>query len=157
VTQSPGQRWAARGYEGPARPASGVWRRGRPCRVLVADDDDSIRECIAEILSEDPDFTVLSARDGVEAVALARAAEPDVLLLDQRMPRLCGAEVVQALRADGPPDLEIILVSAVPDVRGLAEKLGLGGYLAKPFGCDELFAALSTVLARGRHAMKLPR
>ncbi|WP_214411379.1 response regulator [Sphaerisporangium fuscum] len=82
-------------------------------RVLVADDQAMIRGCLRIILEDQPDIAVVAeARDGAEAVALARSLRPDVCLVDVQMPRLDGIDVTRALAGPGVPDpLRVIVVT----------------------------------------------
>jgi CheY-like chemotaxis protein len=108
--------------------------------VLVADDDDDIRQLILEYLAAEGD-TVLEAKDGTQALAVALAEQPDIAILDQRMPGLSGTEVVRRMRATGV-HVEIIFMTASSDVAKLAQEVGVRCYLGKPFGLADLEAAL---------------
>ncbi|WP_225850895.1 response regulator transcription factor [Streptomyces sp. HPF1205] len=81
--------------------------------VLVADDQAMIRTSLRLILDDEPDITVVAeARDGAEAVALARQLRPDVCLIDIRMPRLDGIDVTRALAGPGIADpLRVVIVT----------------------------------------------
>jgi two-component system cell cycle response regulator len=132
--------------EGPFQP--GVARRAlaRP-RVLVVDDDPDLRAMMTMIL--EPGYEVLDAADGEAAIAIARAERPDLILMDQYMPRLDGLGALEQLRADpSTGEIPVILVSARADesirVRGL--DLGAVDFLAKPFSEQELRARLDRTL-----------
>ncbi|MGZ4317192.1 MAG: response regulator, partial [Gaiellaceae bacterium] len=71
-------------------PQLGSEARPEPTHVLVVDDDDSVRAVLADVLQDEGFEVVGSARDGIEGVSLALSLEPDVVLLDIRMPRLDG-------------------------------------------------------------------
>jgi diguanylate cyclase (GGDEF)-like protein len=97
----------------------------------------------------EPSYEVLSAADGEASIAIARAERPDLILMDQFMPRLDGLGAIERLRADPvTEDIPIILVSARADetirVRGL--DLGAVDFLAKPFSEQELRARLDRTL-----------
>ncbi|MEU5159419.1 response regulator transcription factor [Streptomyces sp. NPDC020875] len=81
--------------------------------VLIADDQAMIRHGLRLILEDQDDITVVGeARDGAEAVELARRLRPDVCLVDIRMPRLDGIEVTRALAGPGVPDpLRVVVVT----------------------------------------------
>jgi CheY-like chemotaxis protein len=116
------------------RPAAG------PARVLLADDDDTIARVIQVALRLDG-LEVLRARDGGEAVRLAREQAVDLVLLDLEMPLMDGFEVCRTLRTDPRlADVPIVMLSAQSDPRqveaGYAE--GATEYLAKPFNVAEL-------------------
>jgi DNA-binding response OmpR family regulator len=113
--------------------------------VLVADDSPVLRAVLRKQL-DDRRFTVVEARDGEDALALARRMRPDVVLLDILMPNKDGYQVLEALKAD--PELAYIPVvfltvrNTVEDVvRGLM--LGAHDYLRKPFDVAELMARVT--------------
>lgn len=83
-------------------------------RILIADDHPLVRDGLQALLAAQPDFAVVgAARDGVEALRLAAALEPDVLLLDMAMPGLSGLEVIQEMKsAQVQPCCRIILLTA---------------------------------------------
>ncbi len=93
---------------------------------------------------------VAEARDGAEAVALARATEPDIALLDVKMPELDGIEAARQILEQRP--IPVVMVTAFSQ-RELVERAlaaGVFGYLVKPFREDDLLPAIET--ARARHA-----
>ncbi len=118
-------------------------------KILVADDDPIIVAATRRTL-EAAGYTVLSARDGEEALEVTRAQRPNLLLLDVNMPKMDGFETCRQIKAD--PDLAetfIIIVSgALTDgdsqVRGL--NIGADGYLARPISNRELLARVEAML-----------
>jgi two-component system response regulator MprA len=96
-------------------------------------------------------YEVRLAADGEEALALAREAPPDLVILDVMLPGLGGVEVCRRLRA-GEPELPILMLTArgtVPDrIAGL--DAGADDYLVKPFAFDELLARVRALLRRAR-------
>lgn len=104
--------------------------------VLVADDDDDLRQIIVEHVM-DEGYTILEASDGTQALALALAEKPEIVILDNRMPGLLGAEVVHRMR-DAGADSAIILITAASDIVKLAKDVGVRCYLGKPFGLTDL-------------------
>lgn len=114
-----------------------------PIRLLVVDDDGDAREALATALH--PEYDVVSAADGVEALAVARTGSPDIILLDLKMPRLDGFQVLERLGADPVTSrIPVLLISGRRDDAGKVQGLGLGAvdYLEKPFSAPELRARL---------------
>jgi two-component system, OmpR family, alkaline phosphatase synthesis response regulator PhoP len=127
-------------------------------RILVADDEPYVVLAIKEVLESMP-ARVLQAYDGQDALDQARAEQPDLILLDVRMPKLDGFQVASALKQDpGTASIPLIFFSALASpgekVRGL--DLGAEDYLAKPIDAEELKARVRTVLRRGRIASTAP-
>jgi DNA-binding NarL/FixJ family response regulator len=116
-------------------------------RVLAADDQRVVREGLAMLLSLLPDVEVVgTAADGEEAVALAEATQPDVVLMDLRMPRLDGAAATRQLR-DRCPGARIIVLTTYADDKSVIDALRAGarGYLTKDAGAGEIHRALRDV------------
>ena len=116
-------------------------------RVLAADDQRVVREGLAMLLSLLPDVEVVgTAADGEEAVALAAASQPDVVLMDLRMPRLDGAAATRQLR-DRCPGARIIVLTTYADDKSVIDALRAGarGYLTKDAGAEEIHRALRDV------------
>jgi two-component system, response regulator PdtaR len=120
----------------------------RAVKVLIAEDETLIRLDLRGIL-ERHGFTVCAeARDGAEAVELARATEPDAVLLDLRMPNLDGIEAARRIHAERP--VPIVMLTAFDD-RATVEKAiaaGVFAYLVKPFREGDVAPALHTAVAR---------
>jgi DNA-binding NarL/FixJ family response regulator len=125
--------------------------RGDPawmsCRVLIVEDDDAFAEIIRVLLEADGGFELVGrARDGVQAVELARALVPDVITMDIDMPRMDGAEATGAIHAADPtPRIVIVSGSDSGSQIEAARSAGAHGYVAKarvPHDlCDVLHAA----------------
>ncbi len=111
------------------------------CRkVLVVDDDPGMRELIASILATE-DVTVYSAVDGKDAVLKTIAEEPDLVLLDVRMPKLNGLTVCKAIRAGADTrNIPIIMITGLTATGRIEECMEAGGddFLGKPFQAKEL-------------------
>jgi len=117
-------------------------------RVLIADDEANIVTSL-EFLMEQAGLEVRVARNGQEALDVAAAFEPDLILLDVMMPVLNGYEVCQRLKSD--PKLcrvRVLMLSAkgrdVEIAKGL--ELGADGYITKPFSTRELVARVRELL-----------
>ncbi|MFN2587636.1 MAG: response regulator [Actinomycetota bacterium] len=116
--------------------------------VLVAEDDFNVRLTL-EIVLEDEGFDTLLAADGEEALAAARRAVPDVILLDQIMPKLDGKQVFHALRADETTkDIPVFVLSGME--RGLAAEWPGAEFVGKPFSPEELVRRIRSVLPADR-------
>lgn len=118
--------------------------------ILIADDDEDILQLIAFRL-ERSGYTVVRARDGAEALQVARERVPDLAVLDVRMPKMDGYEVTRALRADeATARMPIILLTAkVQDgdvQRGF--DAGADDYVRKPFSPQELRSRVQAILGR---------
>ncbi len=118
--------------------------------VLLAEDDPDIRHLISTKLRRSG-FDVIETVDGAEALAAARRDHPDLILLDVRMPRLSGFEVLRELRADpGTAALPILILTArtrAVDVE-LAYAAGATDYIIKPFSPRELVRRVEEALTR---------
>ena len=117
-------------------------------KILVAEDEPDIRELIRLTLSF-RGFDVLVAEDGHAALRLADASEPDLVLLDVRMPGLSGYEVCQRLRRlDHLRETPVVFLSAKGQDAEVQNGLAAGAddYILKPFAPDELVARLKALL-----------
>jgi CheY-like chemotaxis protein len=116
--------------------------------VLVAEDEDGVRQMVALALRSIGYRAELYADGADAAAAFDAGTRPDVVLLDVRMPRMSGVELVRYLRAhpDGA-DLPVVAMSAYSDelqAREMAEA-GATAFLAKPFTLDELRATMLAI------------
>jgi two-component system NarL family response regulator len=118
-------------------------------RVLIADDHPVVREGVAAMIERRPDMTVVGeAATGREAVAAYRAARPDVVLMDLRMPDMTGVEAIGAIRGEFPGARIIVLTTYDGDediYRGL--QAGARAYLLKDAPRDDLLDAIRAVHA----------
>jgi DNA-binding NarL/FixJ family response regulator len=118
-------------------------------RVVVADDQTIVREGIVMLLGLLPDIEVVGAAgDGEEAVRLVAEKQPDVVLMDLRMPRCDGVEATRRIRAEHPGTQVVVLTTYVDDDSLLpALRAGARGYLTKDAGGDEIARAIAEVTA----------
>ncbi len=123
-------------------------------RVMLADDQRVVREGLGTLLGLlDGIELVATAADGEEAVALAHEHDPDIVLMDLRMPRVDGIEAIRRLTALGDRPRAIALTTYADDASVLgALRAGARGYLTKDAGADEIRAAVEAV-ARGEAAL----
>ncbi len=115
--------------------------------ILVVDDEPKIVEICRDYLTA-AGFTVLSAKDGVQGLALARKEHPDLLVVDGMLPQMDGLDVVRELRRES--NLPIIMLTArVEETDKLVGlELGADDYITKPFSPRELVVRVRTVLRR---------
>lgn len=98
-------------------------------KILIVDDDESIRNALQLQLEKD-NFSIVVAADGEEGLALARTEKPDVILLDIMMPKIDGLQMLDQLRAsdDWGRRVPVILLTNLTDTEKVAEAVGLGVY-----------------------------
>jgi DNA-binding response OmpR family regulator len=116
-------------------------------KILIAEDDKDIRELIVLSLGF-AGYQVISAADGQQAVDLTLEEEPDLILLDVRMPRLTGFEVLEQIK--GHPefaDTPVVILSAKGQESEIEAGLELGAlqYILKPFVPDELIDKIKQI------------
>lgn len=122
-----------------------------PVRVILADDHPIILEALAQVLSVGGEFDVVTrCADGDEALAAVRRARPDVLVLDVRMPRRNGMEVLREIHREQLPTRVVLLTAEVTDEEVVdAVRLGVGGIVLKEAAPRQLLHAVRTVAAGG--------
>ncbi|MCB0192715.1 MAG: response regulator transcription factor [Anaerolineae bacterium] len=123
-------------------------------RLILADDHAVVRSGTRELLEQQPDLKIIGeASDGEEAVQLASTLQPDVVVMDVRMPRLNGIEATRRIKADYPK-IRILVLTAHDDDEYVFALLqaGANGYLLKTAEIDELVRAIRTV-ASGQPAL----
>lgn len=121
--------------------------------VVLVDDQEMIRVGLQGILRTRPDFAVVGeAADGVQAVSVVKAARPDVVLMDIRMPGIDGVEAVRRIRGEKELDLvKILILTTFENDHNVirAIKAGAQGFLGKNVGPSELLSAIEQVAAGG--------
>lgn len=116
-------------------------------RVMIADDVAEMRRSTRLMLTMIPNVEIVAiAKDGREAIAMAREFKPDIALMDVNMPHTNGLQAIAAMRAERP-DLACIILSAERDTETLLEALAVGarGYLTKPYTTEQLIETVARV------------
>jgi len=133
------------------RPGRSPGRTAPPIKVLLADDQELVRTGFKVLLDVEDDITVVGeAADGAEAVALARAARPDVVLMDIRMPVLDGIAATRQIAATaGLEQVRVLMLTTYDTDAYVFEALqaGASGFLLKDSGPAELLHAIRVVAA----------
>jgi CheY-like chemotaxis protein len=117
-------------------------------RVLIAEDETIIRLDLRQMLERHGLVVCAEARNGAEAVSLARESEPDVAVLDLRMPELDGIEAARRIYAERP--IPIVMLTAFADRQNVesAIEAGVFTYLVKPFRETDVVPAIRAAVAR---------
>jgi AmiR/NasT family two-component response regulator len=118
-------------------------------RVLIAEDETIIRLDLRELLERAGLEVCAEARDGEEAVELARSERPDLAIMDVKMPRLDGIEAARRILDDAPIPIVMLTAYGQEELVARAVEAGVFGYLVKPFREADLLPAIRT--ARARH------
>jgi len=114
-------------------------------RVVVADDEELVRDGLVAIVSSSPDFEVVGeAADGEEAVQVVQDTDPDVVLMDVRMPRVDGIEATRRLR-DARTRVLVLTTVELDEVVYDALRAGASGFLLKSVPRTQLWAGLQAV------------
>jgi CheY-like chemotaxis protein len=109
----------------------------RTARILVVEDDDGIRDLVDIVLSS-AGYEVLTASDGEAALQIVGSVQPDLVLLDMRMPVMDGWELARRYRQLPGPHAPIVVMTAARDAAARAAEIHANGYLGKPFDVHEL-------------------
>jgi AmiR/NasT family two-component response regulator len=120
-----------------------------PTRILLAEDETIIRLDLREILERAGFEVCAEARDGEEAVELASSEQPDLAILDVKMPRLDGIEAARRILEGRPIPIVMLTAYGQEELVSRAVEAGVFGYLVKPFRESDLLPAIRA--ARARH------
>lgn len=120
-------------------------------RVLVIDDSQEIRDFLCEYILQPKGFEVMQASNGLMGLEMAIAKEPDLMIVDQQMPRLTGLEVLEKLKERGI-EIPAILATAhgSEETAVSAFRLGIRDYVIKPFDADEISESVDRALRESR-------
>ncbi len=119
-------------------------------KILIAEDERDIRDLVAFTLRF-AGHEVFAASNGEEAVELAPRVNPDLILMDVRMPRMTGYEACRILKADPDmKDIPVVFLSAKGQENEIQQGLASGAedYLLKPFAPDQLTSRVKNILAK---------
>ncbi len=118
-------------------------------RILIAEDETIIRLDLRELLEKAGFAVCAEAKDGLEAVELARSERPDLAVLDVKMPRLDGIEAARRILDERPIPIVMLTAYGQDELVSRAVEAGVFGYLVKPFRETDLLPAIAA--ARARH------
>src|SRR5438477_772452 len=117
-------------------------------RILIAEDETIIRLDLRELLERAGFDVCAEARDGAEAVELARAEQPDLAVLDVKMPQLDGIEAARRILDERPIPIVMLTAYGQQELGPRAVEAGVFGYLVKPFREQDLLPAIRAARAR---------
>jgi AmiR/NasT family two-component response regulator len=121
----------------------------RTVRILIAEDETIIRLDLRDLLERSGHEIVAEARDGEEAIAFAREHEPELVIMDVKMPKLDGIEAAKRILEERPVPIVMLTAYGQEELVSRAVEAGVFGYLVKPFREQDLVPAIAT--ARARH------
>ena len=122
-----------------------------PLKVMIVDDDDDMVTLLQLTLENEDRYELLTAREGLEALVVARRERPDVVFLDVSMPNLDGFQVCQAIKADpATAHAKVVVLTAMAQERDRrkAEEIGADDFFTKPFSPTALLDKLEELLSR---------
>lgn len=131
----------------PGQPPSPSAYAAKRLRIMVADDVTETRRSTRLMLTLIPNVDIVAiAKNGREAVELARQHKPDIALMDVNMPQMNGLQAIEVMLSERP-EMACIILSAERDTETLLEAMAVGarGYLTKPFTSDQLIEAVARI------------
>ena len=124
-------------------------------RVLVAEDETIIRLDLRDLLERSGFEVCAEAKDGEEAVELARSERPDVAIMDVKMPKLDGIEAARRILDERPIPIVMLTAYGQDELVSRAVEAGVFGYLVKPFREQDLLPAIRAASARHEELVAL--
>ncbi|CUT04960.1 Response regulator receiver domain-containing protein [Candidatus Kryptobacter tengchongensis] len=117
-------------------------------RVLVVDDEEALRYLLSSELAAEG-YEVETAGDGDEAIEAIKQKDYDVVLLDIKMPRVDGFEVLRFIKQN-KPEIKVIMLTAYADVKNAIEalKLGASDFVSKPYDLEDILTSINRALGR---------
>jgi DNA-binding response OmpR family regulator len=109
--------------------------------ILIVEDDDDLRELVKTML-EIEDFRVQTAQHGLEALQRVKEHMPDLILLDMKMPVMDGPSFALEFRSRHGDSAPIVVITAAEHAATRAQEIGAAGWVAKPFGFEQLVSAV---------------
>jgi len=117
--------------------------------ILIVEDEETILELLLEIFGDLGDCRVICARDGEEALRVARGNNPDIILLDVRLPGINGHDVCKSVKSDpAMSHTKVLMISGMAQNSDWqkAREAGADGYIIKPFSSIELVEKVEELL-----------
>jgi len=118
-------------------------------KILIVEDEEDIIELLSAIFSDLGDYKVLYARDGEEALKIARVDNPDVILLDVQLPKLNGYKICKLIKSDTAMNhIKVLMLSGMAQNSDWlkAQEAGADGYIVKPFSSTALVEKVEELL-----------
>jgi len=118
-------------------------------KILIADDEGTVRLVVEKMLGKD--YIVLEATNGEEAVKIAKAQQPNLILMDLIMPKMDGYTACSEIKADqSTRGIPVVILTAVGHElnKKFATEMGAAGYVTKPFNVQDLVNVISPLLVR---------
>ena len=116
-------------------------------KILIVDDEPNVRLLVSNMLGNK--YIVLEAKDGEEAVDIARSHKPDLILMDIMMPKLDGYAACHAIKVDPiTKTIPVVMLTAIGHElnKALAKEMGADGYITKPFSVQDLLDTIDRCL-----------
>lgn len=126
-------------------------------RVLIVDDQDSIRELLKRQLEKIGHTVIGKASDGLQAIELTESLQPDVVLMDIEMPKMDGLEATKRIMDKYPRPVVLLTSHEDPEMVRQASQAGAGAYLLKPPGAQEIERTMIIASARFADLLELRR